>query len=76
MTTNDPHAGPLVYEFTVTGPVGPVLRAALRPHAVARSSECTIMRVEHADSRDLVDLLQRLSREGLSVEEVAKINET
>ena len=73
MTTQGPLPGPAIYEFTIAGALGPVLRAALQPHDACNSQKCTIMRVERNASRDIVDLVAVLNAKGLKVEEVSKV---
>ena len=64
-----------VYELTVAGGLGAVFRSAVRPHEVARSEICTILRAGTTQDRDLVDLVFLLQSHGLSVEGVFSIEE-
>ncbi len=55
-----------VYEFTVAGRLGPVLRAALEPVAETTSSEVlTIMCLPGHEGQDLVDIVELLGARGL-----------
>lgn len=65
-------AAPTVYELTIKGGMGPVIRSALTPPAVSRSDVCTILRVG-ASGRDLADLLLLIQEKGLTVEGVFAI---
>jgi hypothetical protein len=67
-------SGPAIYELTVAGALGPVLRCALRPHKVARTQLCTILRIRPSADRDLVDLMERLESRELKVEDVSRID--
>jgi hypothetical protein len=66
-------SGPAIYELTVAGAIGPVLRYALRPHRVARMQVCTILRWAPED-RDLADVMLLLESKGLTVEDVSTID--
>lgn len=66
-------SGPATYELTVAGAIGPVLRSALKPHQVARTQICTILRTGGSDDRDLVDLMLLLESRSLNVEDVSRI---
>ena len=45
MRGRDAEAAPAVYELTIKGGMGPVIRSALTPSGVSRSDICTILRV-------------------------------
>jgi hypothetical protein len=63
-----PHAeAAATYELTVTGAVGPVLRSALSPPAVASTEQQTILRAELDGNIDLVDLVLMLASRGLEI---------
>lgn len=59
-----------VYELTVSGPIGPVVRSALWPHSAAPSQSCTILLAETARSDAVPELMLLLDRCGLDVEGV------
>jgi hypothetical protein len=67
-------SGPAVYELTLAGAIGPMLRCALRPHEVARTQLCTILRARGSADGDLVDLMLLLESRGLQVEDVSRID--
>ena len=73
MSEQDPQGSPAVYELTIKGGLGPVLRSALTPGGVSRSEVCTILRASEASGRDLVDLLLLIQEKGLTVEDVFAI---
>ncbi|MFD7072899.1 hypothetical protein ACFU7D_21445 [Nocardioides sp. NPDC057577] len=65
-------AGPeaeVVFELTVEGELGPVLRCALQPDAVERHP-CTTFRATAGAGLDLADLVGMLDAEGLTVEDI------
>ena len=63
-----------VYELTVVGRLGPVLRAALAP-AVAATSSSHLTLAWHGDEEtDLVDLVQMLVSLGLEATTVSTIH--
>ena len=72
MRGRDAEAAPAVYELTIKGGMGPVIRSALTPSGVSRSDICTIVRVG-ASGRDLADLLLLIQEKGLTVEGVFAI---
>jgi hypothetical protein len=72
--TPDWISGPAVYELTLAGAIGPVLRFALKPHQVAQTQICTILRTRASADRDLVDLMLRLESRGLKVEDVSRVD--
>jgi hypothetical protein len=63
---------PLVYELTVLGRLGPMLRHALQPHKECRIQSCTIVRTGGAAHGDVVELVRFLASKGLQVEEVSR----
>jgi hypothetical protein len=60
-----------VYELTLAGGVGPVLRKALRPFGTPHAHACTVVRAQPPPGVDLVDLLAALDAHGLQVEVIA-----
>jgi hypothetical protein len=60
---------PLVFELSVEGALGPVLRSALLPRTVVRSGGCTVLRAAGPD-RDLVALVAELSGMNLTIDSV------
>jgi hypothetical protein len=67
-------SGPGLYELTVAGAIGPVLRFALKPHKIAPTQMCTILRTRASADRDLVDLMVMLESRGLEVEDVSRVD--
>ena len=67
-------SGPAMYELTVAGAIGPVLRCALKPHKVEKTQICTILRAGASADRDLVDLMLMLESRGLKVEDVSRVD--
>lgn len=65
-----------LYELTVSGPIGPVLRSALRPYATAPSRACTILRTAVIPRDAVLDLVLLLDRRGLDVEVVFETGST
>ena len=64
-----------VYEFTVVGRLGPVVRAMLEPVAETASSEVlTIMCLRGHDGQDLVDIVQLLWSRGLEATTISVID--
>ena len=59
-------------ELVVRGELGPVLRAALKPHATARTEHSTVLRLV-APSADLLAVLETLHAKGLRVTSVRKL---
>ena len=59
-----------VYELTLAGGVGPVLRKAFRPFGTSRAHVCTVVRAEAPPGVDVVDLMAELDAHGLQVEVV------
>jgi hypothetical protein len=66
---------PAVYELTIVGSVGPVLRDVLRPHSVATAEVHTIVCAALPGDRDLVDLVEMLAARGLEITEVTVMGE-
>jgi len=69
----DPAAGPAIYEFTVAGSLGPVLRCALRPHQ-GYAQTCTILRARTSADKDLVDLVMLLQAKGLRFDRLLRLD--
>jgi len=61
---------PARYELTVSGPIGPVIRSALKPHSASPSRACTILRTAAIRPDAVPDLMVLLDRRGLDVEGV------
>ena len=68
----DRSSGPAVFELSVEGRLGPVLRAALRPRTVAETGECTVLRTPSSE-HDLVELVRILVAAGLRIESVRAV---
>jgi hypothetical protein len=66
--TPDTSGRATVFELTIAGEVGPVLRQAMSPHRVVRSDLCTILRARSDAVGDLEGLLLVLQQRGLTVE--------
>ena len=62
-----------VFEFTVDGALGQVLRCALRPNSVDESRTCTTIRTTGDD--DLPGLVERLDSFGLLIDAVWLVQE-
>jgi hypothetical protein len=62
-----------VYELTILGSIGPVVRSAVTPHIVTRSGVCTILRARTSPEMSLVDLFRLIREKGLSIEGVFAI---
>jgi len=59
----------VVFELTVEGELGPVLRGALQPDAVEQQP-CTVVRAIASAGMGVADLVGLLDAEGLIVESV------
>ncbi len=59
-----------VYEISVVGGLGPVLRAALAPCRTTASGQSTIVRVVRQDGEDLVEMVRELGSAGLEITDV------
>ncbi|MER7604492.1 hypothetical protein [Nocardioides sp. NPDC127503] len=59
----------VVFELTVEGELGPVLRRALRARAVERQP-CTIFRATAEAGSGVAELVRILDAEGLTVESI------
>lgn len=70
MTGNPKPERPAAYELTVSGPIGPVIRWALRPHSTAPSRACTILRTAAIRPDAVADLMLLLDQCGMDVEGV------
>jgi hypothetical protein len=57
-----------VFEMSVEGPLGPLLRCALKPRVVVHSGRCTVLRV--ASPADLVELVELLISADLAIDSV------
>jgi hypothetical protein len=60
------------YEFTVAGPLGPLLRAAFLGQRIAAIEPCTVIRLRVPSDRhlDLVDLVGLFESAGVLVQDV------
>lgn len=72
MSEGKVRSGAAVYELTVRGELGPVLRGALRPFGGVRTEELTILRAGSTGDRDVVELLRQLHECGLDIQEVTR----
>ena len=59
----------VVFELTVAGELGPVLRCALQPDAVEQQP-CTVFRATAGAGLGVADLVGMLDAEGLTVESI------
>jgi hypothetical protein len=68
--------GRMAFEFTVRGPLGPVLRAAFLGHRIAAIEPCTViqLRVPDDGDLDLVDLLGLFESAGLRIQDVLRVS--
>lgn len=71
--TPSPGTEPAVYELTVMGTIGPVLRGALAPYASAIPELQTVVRTEVPEGRDLVDLVLLLESSGLEISDIHEL---
>jgi hypothetical protein len=60
-------------ELVVRGELGPVLRAALKSQATARTEHSTVLRLVAPRSADLLAVLETLHAKGLRVTSVRKV---
>jgi hypothetical protein len=68
MTASErPDAGGAVYQFTIVGTLGPVLRRALEPYVTASQQRQTVVRADAPERGDLVDLVRLLESRGLEI---------
>lgn len=67
-------AQPAVYELTVTGGLGPVLRGALAPYVTASAAIHTVMRAGTTEDEDIVDLLLLLESRGIEVAGISAVD--
>lgn len=58
----------LVYELTIAGGIGPIVRNALRPQVAEPPRLFTILRTGALSDRDVVDLVLLLHSRGLDIE--------
>jgi hypothetical protein len=65
-----------IFEVTIAGSLGPLLRFALSPCRATPTQEYTLLRVAQPPERDLVDLVDRLQHKGLVVEDAFETGET
>jgi len=65
-----------VYELTIAGAIGPVLRSVLAPCLATPAQDCTIIRATTRTPIDLVDLVLRLHDRGLDVDDIFAAGET
>jgi len=70
MTEERPAAEPCVYQLTVAGVIGPVLRSALQPHQASAGETYSILLVRRSAARDVVDIVGLLSKRGLPIDGV------
>ena len=63
-----------VYEISVVGGLGPVLRAALEPCTTATSGINTIIQVTRQDADDLVEVVRVLGSAGLEITDVIVVD--
>jgi hypothetical protein len=66
----------MAFEFTVRGPLGPVLRAAFLGHRIAAIEPCTVLQIRVPDDRDLdlVDLLGLFESAGVRIQDVLRVS--
>jgi hypothetical protein len=57
-----------VYEVTLAGVLGPVLREAFKPWNASSAHACTVVRAEMSPDVGLVDLVADLDAQGFEVE--------
>lgn len=70
MTGDQQESAAGVYELTVTGDLGDVLRWAVRPHGVTRAGTTTVLHAVVSHRRDLVDLLATLDAHDVTLQDV------
>jgi hypothetical protein len=63
-----------VYEVTVAGPLGPVVRRALLPCRAGRSSLDTVVRMTGRDGEEVADLVGRLESLGWEVTSISVVS--
>jgi hypothetical protein len=69
-------AAPVVYELTIAGAIGPVIRSVLAPCRATPAQDCTIIRTTTRTPTDLVDLVLRLHDRGLVVDDIFEAVQT
>ena len=62
-----------VFELSVEGALGPLLRCAVRPGSVVGEGLCTVVRIRGSD-RDLVEVVGLLDRAGLLIESIRLVD--
>jgi hypothetical protein len=65
----------MVTEFSVAGPLGPVLRSAFNDHRITTRDEFTVIRTGLATAPDLADLVRTLVERGLVVQSVQRLTD-
>lgn len=70
MRSSDGQESMVVYNLTVRGDLGPVLRHALKPYVTASCVSQTVIRSSRTATVDLVGLLLALESRGLEVVDV------
>ena len=76
MTPQEERPTGAVFEVTIAGSLGPLLRFALSPCRARPTQEYTLLRVAQPPERDLVDLVDRMQHKGLVVEDAFETGET
>lgn len=76
MSTEHDAATTAVYELTIAGAIGPVLRSVLAPCRATPAQDCTIIRTTTRTPTDLVDLVLRLHDRGLVVDDIFEAGQT
>jgi hypothetical protein len=67
------HCG-TAYEFTVVGPMGPLLRAAFPGQRFAAIEACTVIRMQVCPDLDLVDLVGLFESAGVQVQDLYRVS--
>lgn len=74
MTRDQHERGSGVYELTVAGDLGAVLRWAVRPHGATQAETCTVLHAVVSDGHDLADLLRALHEHDVTVRDAFLID--